>query len=323
MSIQTFLNSKTPTSASASMSVVKKQLLIIEDDLQDDEECLRKTLEPYKQNELLPISILNKILQYSFKSCEILHEYTAYHKIIKIKIGDLLSAKISNWKYNRPADLTRCFDIARYMYCSKNVIDTMLYLTYNNGKQTFDIIDGIHRYTALKIIKDANSKQLDLLTPSEFGNNNDATWLYGSYIILNIRFNALDGDIIELFKSLNKSNPIPDLYIRDFNKDKRDIIESITNNWQVKYKTHFSSNNKPNKPNINRDRFVDLLEIIYDKYQITNENKFLLEELMQRTNTHISYHIPRNLSTSIKEKCNKSGLWLFIYSIDELAKIIK
>jgi hypothetical protein len=303
-------------------TTVKKPLLIIEDDLHI-EESLSEILEPYTQNELLPISILNKILICSFKSCKFVHEYTAYHKIIKTQIGDLLSAKINNWKYNRPADLTRCFDIARYIYCSKNVIDTMLYLSYNNKTQSFDIIDGIHRYTALKIIKDANSKELDLITPSEFGNNNDAKWLYNSYILLNIRFNSLDGDLIELFKSLNKSNPIPDLYIRDFNKDKRDIIESITNNWQVKYKQHFSSNNKPNKPNINRDRFVDLLEIIYDKYQITIENKFLLEELLQRTNTHISYHIPRNLTPSIKEKCNKSGLWLFIYSVDELAKMIK
>lgn len=313
MSIQQFLNKK---------PVLKRHLLIVEEE-EDDANSLREILEPYKQNELLPIHILNKLLSYSFKSCEILHEYTAYHKIIKIKIGHLLSAKITNWKYNRPADLTRCFDIARYVYGSKNVIDTMVYLSFNNQKQSFDVIDGIHRYTALKIIKDANSKELDLITPSEFGNNNDAKWLYDSYIILNIRMNASDGDLIELFKSLNKSNPIPDLYIRDANKDKRDIIETVSNNWQVKYKSHFSSNNKPNKPNVNRDRFIDLLEMIYDKYKITSENKFLLEELLQRTNTQISFNVPRKLSPAIKEKCSKSGLYLFIYTIDELAKLVK
>jgi hypothetical protein len=83
------------------------------------------------------------------------------------------------------------------------------------------------------------------------------------------------------------------LYIRDTNREKRDIIEFVSNDWRVKYKSHFSSNNKPYKPNINRDRFIDLLEIIYDKYKITNENKYLLEEKLQRTNTNILFNIPR------------------------------
>ena len=309
MSLNQFLNSKN----------LKKVSLIIEEDDSNNVEIL---LEPYKKFEYLPINIIDKLIKTSFDSCEILHSYSSYHKIIKINISDLLSAKITNWKYNRPPDLTRCFDIARYVYLSQNVIDTMLYLSFNNINQSFEIIDGIHRYTSLKIIKNENSKQLDLLTPSEFGNNNDAKWLYDSYIILNIRINATEGDLIELFKSLNKSNPIPDLYIRDVNKDKREIIEAVSNNWQIKYKSHFSSNNKPNKPNINRDRFIDLLEKIYDKYSITNENKQLLDELLQRTNTNILYNLPKKLSNTIKEKCVGTGLWLFIYTPEELIKMI-
>jgi len=309
MSLAQFLNSNN----------LKKPSLIIEEDDSDNIESL---LMPYKKMEYLPINIIEKLIKSSFNSCENLHSYSSYHKIIKIKISDLLSAKITNWKYNRPPDLTRCFDIARYIYLSKNIIDTMLYLSFNNINQSFEIIDGIHRYTSLKIIKNENSKQLDLLTPSEFGNNNDAKWIYDSYIILNIRINTTEGELIELFKSLNKSNPIPDLYIRDINKDKREIIEAVSNNWQIKYKLHFSSNNKPNKPNINRDRFIDLLEKIFDKYNITNENKQLLDELLQRTNTNILYNLPKKLSNTIKEKCIASGLWLFIYSPEELVKMI-
>lgn len=309
MSITQFLNSKN----------LKKTSLIIEE---DDSNQFESLLEPYKKMEYLPINIIDKLIKTAFESCEILHSYSNYHKIIKITVSDLLSAKITNWKYNRPPDLTRCFDIARYIYLSKNVIDTMLYVSFNNINQSFEIIDGIHRYTSLKIIKDENSKQLDLLTPSEFGNNNEANWLYDSYIILNIRINTTEGELIELFKCLNKSNPIPDLYIRDVNKDKREIIEAVSNNWQIKYKSHFSSNNKPNKPNINRDRFIDLLEKIYDKHNITNENKQLLDELLQRTNTNILFNIPKKLSTSIKEKCLGTGLWLFIYTPEELVKMI-
>ena len=115
---------------------------------------------------------------------EIIHSYSDRHMIIKIKISDLLESPISNWKYNRPPDQIRCADIAKYIYLSKKPLDTMLYVSFNNINQSFDVIDGIHRYTSLKILKENNSKSLDLITGGDYGNNNDAEWLYNSYIIL-------------------------------------------------------------------------------------------------------------------------------------------
>jgi len=305
-----------------SKSTQKKQKaptrIIIEKDL----ECFYNIIEPYKTSEYLPINIIDQMIKYVFVSCVILHDYTHTHKIIKLKVDDLLNAPIMNWQYNRPADLVRCNDIARYVYKSKMPIDTMLYLSFNNIRQTFDVIDGIHRYTALKILQENNSKQLDLLTPSEFGSARDAKWLYESYIIVNLRINSTEGELIELFKTLNKSNPIPDLYVRDVNKDKREIIETIANNWQVKYKSHFSANSKPNKPNVNRDRFIDLLCTLYDKYKISEETKLSLEQLLDRTNADIPFNIPKKISKGIKEKCDDTGCWLFIYSIEELCNMI-
>lgn len=281
-------------------------------------------LEPYSNQEYISGNVIDKLIKTAFKSSHLLHEYSNSHKILKITIADLLSIPISNWTYNRPPDLIRCKDIAMYIYTSKCPMDTMLYLSFNNKKQTFEIVDGIHRYTSLKIIKEHNSKSLDLITPSDFGNNNDAKWLYNSYIIINLRINALEGELIELFKNLNKSNPIPDLYIRDANKEKKDIIEKIVCYWTTKYSSHFSSNSKPYKPNINRDRFIDLVENIYDKYEINNENKKFLEQVLERTNTNISFNIPKKItkSKSIHDKCLESGCWLFIYSLEELYKMI-
>ena len=278
-----------------------------------------------KENtEFIPTSSINDIIKSSFKleDTDILHKYNNSHFIIKTKIEYLLSAPINNWKFNRPPDIVRCIDISRYIYFSKNVVDTMIYLSFNNVSGSFDVIDGIHRYTSLNIIRNENSKPLDLITPGDFGNNLDASWLYESYVVLNIRFNSTEGDLVELFKSLNKSNPIPDLYIRNVNQDKREIIENLCNLWQIEFKTHFSSNNKPNRPNINRDRFIDLLENIYDKYAINYENKGLLEELLRRCNANISLNIPKKLPTKIKEKCEETGLWLFIYNTVELLKLI-
>jgi hypothetical protein len=117
-------------------------------------------------------------------------------------INDLLVSSVKNWEYNRPPDMARCPDIARYIYNSKKPIDTMLYLSFNNIKEVFEVLDGIHRITALKIIKEENSKPLDLLDQHDFGSGNDATWLYNQYILVNIRFNATLGELIEVFKNL-------------------------------------------------------------------------------------------------------------------------
>ena len=294
----------------------KKTKLIIEDNPLND------ILEPYKKSEFIPNNIINSLLLIIMPSAEIIHYYSDRHMIIKIKVNDLLNAPISNWKYNRPPDLIRCSDIAKYIYLSKKPLDTMLYLSFNNMNQSFDIVDGIHRYTSLKILKENNSKSLNLIDPGDYGSNNDAVWLYESYIILNIRFNAIESELIDLFKNLNKSTPISELYIRDFVKEKREIIENVANNWQVKYKSHFSSNNKPNKPNINRDRFIDLLQEVYVKYNINEDNKHLLEQALDRANWNISNNIPLKLSETILDKCKSTGCWLFIYPNEKLLKMI-
>ena len=295
----------------------KKNKLIIEDD--DNE--VQNLLETYKNCDFIPNNIIQKILSSLMPRAEIIHKYSDRHFILKIKVNDLLTTSITNWKYNRPPDMVRCADISKYIYLSKSPLDTMLYLNFNNKSKSFDVLDGIHRYTSLKIIKEKNGS-LDFITPTDYGNNNDAGWLYESHIILNMRFNSTEGELIELFKTLNKSTPIPDLYIRDIVKEKRDIIENVANNWQVKYKSHFSSNNKPNKPNINRDRFIDLLEKIYNKYNINENNKNLLEEVLERANWNISINIPLKLSQSIIDKCQSTGCWLFIYSDDKILKIV-
>jgi hypothetical protein len=318
MSIKQFLNKK---SIGGENKKIMRNVVVVED---DTFQRFYDLIEPYKTAEYIPSDIINDLLTSIMPSSEVLHSYTPYHKIIKVKISDILEAPITNWQYNRPPDLTRCYDIARYHFLSKNIPDNMLYFAFNNKQQKFNVIDGIHRYTSLKIIKEQNSKPLDILTPGDFGSDNDAKWLYDSYMILNIRFNATEGDLIELFKALNKSSPIPDLYIRDVKQEKRNIIENIANTWQVRYKEHFSSSNKPTKPNINRDRFIDLLEILYDKHCITEENKNKLGQLLDDMNFKIKHtKLPKGILTQNGyDKCNRSGCWLFIYKSEEIQKMI-
>ena len=42
---------------------------------------------------------------------------------------------------------------------------------------------------------------LELLCPGQFGSNNDASWLYEQYLIVNIRFNCSEGELIDVFQN--------------------------------------------------------------------------------------------------------------------------
>ena len=286
--------------------------------------------KPYLLSEFIPTNIIQIIIQHHFESAELILSYNDNHGIYKIMIKDLLVDSVKNWEYNRPPDLARCPDIARYIYNSRKPIDTMFYLSFNNSKEIFEVLDGIHRLTALKLIKEENSKPKeensklhDLLSSQEFGSNNDASWLYNQYIIVNIRFNASVGELIEVFKNLNKSQTVPDLYIRDLKKEKREIIDSIANDWYVRYKKHFSSSANPITGNTNRNKFVELLDKLYDKYKIDDEsNGNKLRKILDDANIKIMGNIPSKVSLDTRVKCKESGCYLFLYKNDKLSEII-
>jgi hypothetical protein len=281
--------------------------------------------EIYKNNEFIPNEMISTILKYHFPTAEIIHSFSEVHMVLKIQIKDILNAPINNWEYNRPPDMVRCPDIARYIFQSKKPIDTMIYLAYKNVADCFDVLDGIHRLTALRIIKKENSKPLDLITNEKdtdykFGSDNDANWLYNQYLLVNIRFNAVIGNLIETFTTLNKSQAVPDLYIRDVAREKRDIIEAITNDWQIRFKKHFSSSPNPITGNTNRNKFIELLDKIYDKHKISEANK--LKQLLEDANTKISFNVPTKASVDIRVKCRETGCYLFLYKNDKLEDFI-
>ena len=288
-----------------------------------------RALAPYTGQEFIPNSLLQIVLRRWLPSGSVVLCYSPEHVVVKTTIQSLLSMPISNWEYNRPPDMGRCYDIAKHIYHSKYALDTVIYVSYNNRKETFEMIDGIHRYTALQIIEAENSKPNDFLCAGDFGGNLDATWLYNSEILLNIRFNCPIGVLIECFRNLNKSNPVPELYIRDVKRIKRTIIENVANAWNVKYPTHFSASGKPNKPNVNRDRFIDFLENLYDKHKISEETKDVLLTLLERTNTNIARSIrdpavcrKMKITKTVMEKCDESGCYLFLYSLEKLADLM-
>lgn len=279
-------------------------------------------LKPYLGSEYIPNQLIPLIMKNHFPSSSLIHAFDENHGLYKIQIKDLFKNNIKNWEYNRPPDLARCPDIARYIYNSKKTIDNLIFLTYNNVKQQFEVFDGIHRITALNIIKEENSKPINLECPGEFGSDNDASWLYEKELIFNIRFNATLGELVEIFKNLNKSQAVPDLYIRDHAKEKRQIIDTIANEWFVKYKNHFSASQDPITGNTNRNKFVMLLDKIYDKHNIDETCTNKLRRLLEEANLKIMGKIPSKVSINVRLKCKESGCYLFIYKNDKLEEFI-
>lgn len=253
-----------------------------------------------------------------------IHEYNENHKIIKGTIADFLSIKekIYNWEYNRPPDISRVTEIAKWIYRKNAPLDWMFYMIYDNEKQKYNIIDGIHRWEAIKMIERENKKERDFVTPGVFGYNGNADWFYELPIIISIRYNQSIGEVVDLFQSINKSNPIPELYLSDRDNDKRKCIEILTDKWQKQYGSHFSPNRKTNIPNINRDRFMDLLSFVYDKYSLDISTSGILEIKVEEANQYLRDNIPKRTTIKMREKCMKTGCFLFLVSIDDLQIVI-
>ena len=300
----------------------RKTILVdyVEESVPNTEYTIQRNI--YNSSEFIPSNIIQIIMKHHFPSSELILSYNDTHGIYKIQIKDLLVDSVTNWEYNRPPDMARCPDIARYIYKSRKPIDTMIYLSFNNLKEKFELLDGIHRITALKIIKTENSKPLDLLEEHEFGSGNDATWLYEQYMVVNIRFNATKGALIEAFENLNKSQSVPELYIHDPKKEKRELIETIANEWYVKYKKHFSSSSNPNIGNTNRNKFIELLDKLYEKYKIDETSSNKLRKLLDDANFKISNNIPIKASIDARVKCKESGCYLFLLKNDKLEDFI-
>jgi hypothetical protein len=224
----------------------------------------------------------------------------------------LLNDSVENWIHNRDPDLARIPIIAEDIYNKKNPIETMFYLSFNKENEKFDILDGIHRLTALKLIKEENLTKF---------RGEDSNLLFNQYVLVNIRFNFTYGDLCNAFQNLNEARPVPELYMgKQEEENKGKIIKNIANEWCHKYKKHFSSSSKPNTGNTNRDKFVDLLDKLYDKHECKDDTK--LRDILDNANEQLSKDKFTKVSDKVLSKCKETGCYLFLLKNDKLLKII-
>lgn len=243
----------------------------------------------------------------SVPNARLLLSYSATHSLFAIRVRDFLQLPIKNWRYNRPVDKPRSREIAVYLTKTKQPMETVFYLVKTD--KGYEVLDGIHRYTALKIIEE---EPVDYIT---------GLVCYGdAEVLVNIRFDATDGETIDAFKSLNKSIPVPELYMRDPDQVKRDIVESVVKKWSMQYADHFSPSRKPVRPNMNRDTFIEVITEIYDKYN-TDDNVTIddMERLLLECNraAHQEFAEEEKPKSAI-EKCKRTGFWLFMMSAEQI-----
>jgi hypothetical protein len=229
---------------------------------------------------------------FHFKNSEILHSFSCDKDtfLIKTTVKELLKVKVINWKYNRPPDEIRCKEIREYFTKPNTIFNTPFHLYYNEKFDDFECLDGIHRYTSIKNL------EIDKV------------------IFMFLYLKKSEGELIDIFKNINKCISVPELYLsNEYSLSNKQIIETVANEWKNKYEIHFTPNKDFRVPNMNRDMFICILTNILDDHKIRTKGR--LEEILENANVFISKNYGRynkKVTTIQLDKCKKSGCYLFL-----------
>jgi hypothetical protein len=286
----------------------------------------------YKINDCIPVNHINTVILHHFPNdSNIIYDYNITTKLIKIKIIDILNANICNWEFNREPDIDRIPLIAQNIYETR-LIKTILCFNYEFKNDKFEIIDGSHRYEALKLLYSFKTNINDRIN---WFINEDIDWLLNEYILVQIYFESNIEQLIELRNNINHSKPMPVEYEKLLNdREKNNIIKQIYIEYHNRYKKCFGNGkdeNMRNSKKMDRDRFYVILSKVYDKYNININRVGLLQNKLNIANQKIKDKLSNGEFTRGLHKCNNKSIlkrcedtkcYLFLYDDDYLAEFI-
>lgn len=260
-----------------------------------------------------------QVLQQMIPSLFVVHEYNPFHFFCKCTVTDIVSiSSISRWEHNRPPDAVRYKELAEKVFYNKTTLDTfILYVALDESNQ-LKIVDGMHRYSALKEMSQDQNKSFSCCN-TRFAVPKET--IFSQFILMSIRLYPSKGELVDWFQNLNNIIPVPELYIHDHSKQKRNIVEEIVKEWTYRFSNHFTkggSQKAYRRPNMNVDIFRDVLSELYDK----NKPDTTIEEFsscLYRLNDTLKaqeHWKNKTITASMIEKCNKSGCFLFLYKPD-------
>jgi len=198
-----------------------------------------------------------------------------------------------NWKFNRPQDPTRIEEICEYIEKTNN-IDGIIYIGQLIKNKTISYVcyDGNHRRSALEKLE------------KEY------------YVLVHVLCNTTDFNIKDRFEILNKSNPVPDIYIREETDNNvkimiTELVKKITEQWPK----HQSGSKKPQRPNFNRDNLTEKLDDILKKKCIDDMDNIdsIWNRILQLNKLYKDFYKDNvDISQKIMKKCNKNDCYLFL-----------
>ena len=242
--------------------------------------------------------------------------HTDRHQTYKIKMKKFIKLNMVRWQFNRPANMERVEEISESLFGKRQPVFFIFQCIYNQEENLFEIIDGIHRYYALK-------KLNDMLEENETN-----SWFYNSYLLVEIKYNCSKGEYIDWFETINKCTPVSEIYTSSQN-EKKEVVEEVVNIYYSKYNSHFKGTN-PNIPNTSREKFTDVVLYICDNFHISSENKKCILKILEDINKQIQQIVisnnPKRFNPKITEKslkkCHDTGLYLFISKPEKLLVLI-
>jgi hypothetical protein len=238
------------------------------------------------------------------------------HQTYKIKMKKFMKLNMVRWQFNRPANMERVEEISESLFGKRQPVFFIFQCIYNQEEKLFEIIDGIHRYYALK-------KLNDMLEENETN-----SWFYNSYLLVEIKYNCSKGEYIDWFETINKCTPVSEIYTSSQN-EKKEVVEEVVNIYYSKYNSHFKGTN-PNIPNTSREKFTDVVLYICDNFHISSENKKCILKVLEDINKQVQQIVisnnPKRFNPKITEKslkkCNDTGLYLFLAKPEKLLVLI-
>lgn len=130
-------------------------------------------------------------------------------------------------------------------------------------------------------------------------------------IIVDIIWDATDEQVKAEFQRLNKAVSVPELYVDDTSSVDIDEHIRICNMFYERFKSLKVGSSRPHAPNFNESM------VSSEFHRVMKENKMgpiLFWEKLMSLNTHMATRDHSKLSPKIREKCEKSGCWLFAHS---------
>lgn len=120
-------------------------------------------------------------------------------------------------------------------------------------------------------------------------------------LLLCVYNTKFETDVIHHFIVLNSAIPVPSLYMKDHMESNDILIKKACDEFCKKWKPFLSSSRRPQKPNFNRDLFMEQLSVL----EVTGADINSLLECLDSANETAKLKIPNS-----PEKC-RHGLYLF------------